>query len=99
MKTADLSAELRLFAFYLVNRTLEPDVLPSDLDYSSIFDEPSALEMVFAIWANVITLDENGKVGNAARASRRAAQSIRLFVEPGYVVEPPFEEWEIELHI
>lgn len=92
----DLRAELRLFAFYLANRTLCLEVLRG-LDYSPIFSEASALEQAVAIYANVLILDESGKVLNAAAAQHRAAQYIRSFIDPAYEVQPPFEDWELEL--
>lgn len=95
----DVRASLRLFAFYLANRTLDPIVLPATIDYSCIFAEPSALEQAFAIWANVIDFDGDGNVLNAAHAQRRAAQYIRGYVDQGYVVDPPLEDWELKLHL
>ena len=93
----DVRAELRLFAFYLANRSLDLSILPATVDYSAIFEEASALEMAFAIWANVISLDARGKVENGPEAIRRATQYIRSFVSPGYQVEPPLADWETEL--
>lgn len=61
-------------------------------------EEPSAIEMVFAIYANVIELDENGTVLNAKYAEERACQSLRQYCVPGYEADPPFEEWETDLH-
>jgi hypothetical protein len=94
----DLRAELRLFAFYLANRTLCLEVLRG-VDYSPIFSEPSALEQAIAVYANVLDLDETGKVRDAEAAHRRAAQYIRSFLDPTYEVHPPFEDWELELPI
>lgn len=91
-----LRAELRLFAFYLANRTLCLEVLRG-VDYTSIFSEASALEQVIAIYANVLDLDETGNVRNAGTAQRRAAQYVRSFLDPTYEVQPPFEDWELEL--
>jgi hypothetical protein len=95
----DVRSELRFFAFYLANGTLHSDILPGTQNYSSILSEASALEQIFAIWANVLELDESGKVTNAAQASRRAAQYIRSLIDGSYFVEPPFEDWELDLHI
>jgi hypothetical protein len=92
----DIRAELRLFAFYLANRTLCLEVLRG-VDYSPIFSEPSALEQAVAIYANVLDLDEMGKVRNAEVAQHRAAQYIRSFLDPMYEAQPPFEDWELEL--
>ena len=95
----DVRAELRLFAFYLANRSLNLEILPVGIDYAELFRDASAVEQVFALWANVVELDENGKVTNAEVASRRAAQYVRAFVDTTYSVEPPFQDWELELHL
>jgi hypothetical protein len=68
------------------------------IDYSCIFREPSALEAAMAIYANVLRVNESGQVLNARGAEGRAAQWIRSYVQPGYVVDPPFENWETALH-
>jgi hypothetical protein len=67
-------------------------------DYSCIFDEPSALEATYAIFVNVLETDETGKVLNAKAAEHRAAQWIRSYIDQGYVVDPPFEDWETHLY-
>lgn len=93
-----LRGELRLFAFFLGNGTLSSDVL-DDFDYTAqCGDDPSALEQVFAIWSNVLELDQSGNATNAAEAAKRAAQWLRRYLDDTYVVSPPFEEWELELH-
>lgn len=91
--------DFRFFAFYLANGTIDAEVLPVGTDYSVIFREPSALEQVFAIWSNVIELDEHGVPMNAAAARRRAAQYIRTWIDESYVVEPSFSDEELELHL
>ena len=94
-----LRAELRLFAFYLANGTIDDDVLDVDeTDYLHLLLEPSKLEMIFAIFANVLELDETGTVLNAPVAMRRAAQYIRECVDDDYTVDPPWRPWEVELH-
>ncbi len=67
------------------------------MDYSAILNEPSALEAAFAIFANVIELDEQGNVLNAKWAERRAAQWILQYVT-GKSPDPPLEDWETRLH-
>jgi hypothetical protein len=68
------------------------------VDYSCIFEEPSALEQAYAIFINVFETDDTGAVINAKDAERRAAQYIRSYVDPNYSVDPPFENWEVQLH-
>lgn len=58
----------------------------------------SDLEQVFAIFTNLLDADEANKVTNDELATHRAAQWIRSGCDPGFIVEPPFEEWELELH-
>lgn len=92
------SGALRTFSFWVANGTLGLPVLEG-IDYRFVLsEEPSALELVYAIFANVIEMDDEGTVLNAKHAERRAAQWLRSYVDRGYVVDPPFEDWEIYLH-
>lgn len=91
------SGSLRSFSYWLANGTVGYSLL-DDIEYSCIFEEPSALEQVYAIFANVIEMDENGIVLNARHAEKRATQYIRRDIDKTYVVEPPFEDWELELY-
>jgi hypothetical protein len=67
------------------------------IDYSAIFREPSALEQTYAIFANVLEIDESGQVTNAKYAERRAAQFILQYVT-GRQADPPFQDWEVALY-
>jgi len=91
-----VSGALRTFSFWIANRTVAQPLLDG-VDYSCIFDEPSALEQTYAIFINVLEFDETGKVLNAKHAERRAAQYILSYVT-GAGVQPPFEDWEVALH-
>jgi hypothetical protein len=91
------SGAIRQFSFWLANRTAGLPLL-EDIDYRCIFDEPSALEQTYAIFANVLELDADGAVLNAKHAEYRAAQFIRSYVAPAYRVDPPFKDWEVALH-
>jgi hypothetical protein len=55
------------------------------------------MQTTFAIFANVIELDERGDVLNAKWAERRAAQWVLQYVT-GKEAEPPLEPWECENH-
>jgi hypothetical protein len=93
----DVRSALRFFAFYLGNGTLELDLLDG-IDYrTELMTFGSDLERVFAIFANVLDVDDQGRVTNEGDAIYRAAQWIRRRCDPTYVVDPPFEEWETEL--
>lgn len=91
------SGAIRLFSFWLANRTAGLPLLEG-IDYRCIFEEPSALEMTYAIFINVLELDDAGTVTNAKHAEHRAAQYIRSYVDAEYVVQPPFEDWEVALY-
>jgi len=93
-------SELRFFTFWLFNGTLARDVLLGDAYLSAIKHDfyASDWEQLFAIWSNNLELDDAGVVVNSAHATRRAAQFIRSHLDPNFTPDPPFDEWEIELH-
>ena len=90
------SGALRQFSYWIANGSVGHPLL-EEVDYSCIFREPSALEQVYAIFANVIEVDERGQVTNAKHAEKRVAQYI-LQYDASRQVEPPFESWEVELY-
>ncbi|MFB7456131.1 hypothetical protein [Streptomyces sp. NPDC056188] len=97
--SVDVRASLRFFAFYLANGTLDLDLLEG-FDYrSTVFHSGSSLEQVFAIYSNVLQIDADGMVLNDGDAQYRVAQWVRACCDPDYRVEPPFEDWETELHL
>ena len=90
------SGALRTFAYFIASGT---HYNLQGIYYLDLFgNEPSAIEMVFAIYANVIELDENGTVLNAKYAEKRATDYIRQYCDQNFKVEPEYEDWEIELH-
>lgn len=92
-----VSGAIRQFSFWVANGSLGYPLL-KDVDYRSILtEEPSALEMTYAIFANVLEMNDKGEVTNAKVAEKRAAQYILGYMT-GTPVEPPFEDWEIELY-
>lgn len=90
------SGALRTFAYFMASGaqyTLE------GVDYLWLYgEEPSAIEQVFAIYANVIELDEQGNVVNAKYAEKRATDYLRSYCDPSFKVEPAYEDWEVALH-
>ena len=69
------------------------------INYLALYgEEPSAIEQVFAIYANVLELDEDGNVLNAKYAEKRATDYLRAYCDSTFVVDPPYEGWEVELH-
>jgi hypothetical protein len=90
-----VSGALRTFSFWVANGTLGLPVLDGR---PALLEEPSALEQTYAIFADVLVLDDDGNVVNAKRAERRAAQFVRSYCDSSHTVDPPFEGWEVELH-
>ena len=63
--STSFSGALRLFSFWVANGTLGYQIL-NGIDYRPVLmKEPSALEQLYAIFANVIELDDAGIVQNA----------------------------------
>jgi hypothetical protein len=92
----DFSGALRTFAYFMASGT---HYMLEGVDYLSLYgEEPSAIEQAFAIFANVIELDENGHVENFTHAQKRATDFIRSYCDPMFSVAPPFEDWELQLH-
>ena len=90
------SGALRTFAYFLSSGT---HYMLEGVEYLDLYgEEPSAIEQVFAIYANVIEMDEDGQVLNAKHAEKRATDYLRSYCIPDYEVNPPFEDWEVALH-
>ncbi|MGZ5544464.1 MAG: DUF7677 family protein [Limisphaerales bacterium] len=91
-----LSGALRTFAYFMSSGT---HYMLEDVDYLPLYGtDPSAIEQVYAIFANVLEVDERGQVLNAKHAEKRATDYLRSYCDRGFKVEPPFEDWELELH-
>ena len=90
------SGALRTFAYFMASGT--QNTLEGVVYLSLYGNEPSAIEQVFAIHANVIQLDENGRVLNAKYAEKRATDYLRAYCNPTFIVTPAYEDWETELH-
>ncbi|MCW3125724.1 MAG: hypothetical protein JWO03_1382 [Bacteroidetes bacterium] len=90
------SAALRTFAYFMASGTHSN---LKGVSYLELYgEEPSAIEQAYAIYANVIELDEKGNVLNAEYAEKRATDYLRSYCEPGYIVSPPYEDWELTLY-
>ena len=91
----DFSGALRTFAYFMSSGT---HYMLKGVDYISLYgEEPSAIEMVYAIFANVLELDEEGNVLNFTYAQKRATDYLREYCN-GVKVKPPYEQWEIDLY-
>lgn len=92
----DFSGALRQFAYFMSSGT---HYMLEGIDYLLLYgNEPSAIESVYAIFANVIELDAEGKVINYEYAQKRATDYLRSNCNPRFIVTPAYEEWEIVLY-
>ena len=91
------SGALRTFAFWIANGTLGLPLLEGIDYWPEMRKSPSLLEQTVAIFANVLTLDEEGNPTNAKAAERRAAMWVRQYCTRAEA-DPPFEGWEVALH-
>ena len=90
------SGALRTFAYFMSSGTQHT---LKGVDYLHLYGkEPSVIEQVYAIFANVLELDEKGQVLNAQHAQKRATDYLRAYCDPNFKVDPPYEDWETALH-
>ncbi|MES2595267.1 MAG: hypothetical protein V4662_08025 [Verrucomicrobiota bacterium] len=90
------SGALRTFAYFMSSGT---HFMLEGVDYLPLYgDEPSAIEQAYAIFANVLEVDENGRVLNAQHAQKRATDYLRGYCDRDFQVDPPYEDWETALH-
>ncbi|WP_338812200.1 hypothetical protein V9L05_12390 [Bernardetia sp. Wsw4-3y2] len=90
------SSTLRTFAYFMASGTHHN---LKGINYLSLYgEEPSTIEKVFAIFANVIEMDEEGTVLNAKYAEKRATDYIRSYCDSSFEVVPPYEDWETDLY-
>lgn len=90
------SGALRTFAHFMSSGS---HYMLEGVDYLSLYgNEPSAIAQAYAIFANVLELDERGQVLNATYAQKRATDYLRSYCDPSFKVDPPYQDWELELH-
>ncbi|ALR29697.1 hypothetical protein ATE47_03780 [Chryseobacterium sp. IHB B 17019] len=90
------SGALRTFAYFMASGS---QYTLQGIDYLCLYgEEPSVIEQTFAIYVNVIELDEDGQVLNAKYAEKRATDYIRTYCDSSFVIDPPYENWEIALY-
>lgn len=92
----EVSGALRTFSYFLASGT---HYMLEGVPYLELYGEaPSAIEQTYAIFANVLEFDAQGKVTNRKHAEKRATDYLRSYFDRSYRVEPPFEDWELALH-
>ncbi len=91
-----VSGALRTFSYFLASGT---HYMLEGVPYLELYGkEPSAIEQAYAIFANVLEIDAEGRVTNVKHAEKRATDYLRSYCDPSFRVEPPFENWEVALH-
>ena len=94
--SSDFSGALRTFAFFMASGS---HYMLDGVKYLELYGEdPSAIEMAYAIFANVLEMDDGGQVLNFTYAQKRATDYIKSYCDPSFEVSPPFESWEQELY-
>jgi len=92
----DVSGAFRTFSYFMASGT---HYMLKGIDYVKLYgEEPSAIEMVYAIFTNVLEVDENGTVTNFKYAQKRATDYLRKYCDRDFELDTPYEDWEIELH-
>ncbi|MFJ4717339.1 hypothetical protein [Streptomyces sp. NPDC088785] len=93
------SGALRRFAGWLARGSAGHPLLEGVDYWEELRASPSQMEICFAIFANVLELDERGEPVNEKYAERRAAAWLHRYctgvLPPG---EPDIEPWECRLH-
>ena len=90
---------VRQFSLWFAKGTIG-DTFLKGIDYTGevLKEESSFAEQAFAIFMNNLEIDEEGSICNYKYCENRAAQYVRRYFDNDYIVTPPFEPWECELH-
>ena len=90
---------VRQFSMWFAKGTLGYPLLEG-IDYTGevLKEESSFAEQAFAIFMNNLEVDAEGNVLNYKYCENRAAQYIREYFDNNYKADPPFADWEVELH-
>ena len=90
---------VRQFSLWFAKGTIGNPLLKG-INYTGeiLKEESSFVEQAFAIFMNNLELDEEGSVCNYKYCENRAAQYVRRYFDEDYIITPPLETWECELH-
>ncbi|MGW4843915.1 DUF7677 family protein [Nocardia brasiliensis] len=92
------SGAIRRFAGWVARGSVGHPMLTGINYWDELKDSPSQMETCFAIFANVLELDDEGEPVNEKYAERRAALWLYRYctgeLPPG---EADLESWEVEL--
>jgi hypothetical protein len=93
------SGAIRRFAGWVARGSIGHPMLDGINYWDELRDSPSQMETCFAIFANVLELDDRGEPVNEKYAERRAATWLYRYctgaLPPG---EADLEPWECALH-
>lgn len=93
------SGAIRRFAGWVARGSVGHPMLDGINYWDELKDSPSQMEACFAIFANVLELDDQGEPANEKYAERRAALWLYQYctgeLPPG---EPELEPWECQLY-
>ena len=93
------SGAIRRFAGWVARGSVGHPLLEGIDYWSELSDSPTQMEICFAVFANVLELDDRGNPVNEKYAERRAATWLYQYcvgeLPPG---EPELEPWEVALY-
>lgn len=93
------SGAIRRFAGWVANGSVGHPLLEGINYWDELRDSPSQMETCFAIFANVLELDDRGEPVNEKYAERRAAAFLYSYCTGELPRgEAPHEPWEVELY-
>lgn len=98
----ELKIAVRRFTYYYTNGTLPlvsgVEALNARGDYRErLLDEPTVVTTAFSILLNHLQLSQSGSLVGFERGVQRAAQFLAEWLGEGdFIVQPPFEDWELE---
>ncbi len=93
------SGAIRTFAGWVAGGTVGHPMLEGINYWDELQDSPSQMETCFAIFANVLELDNAGQPVNARYAERRAATWLYKYCTGSWPNgEPELEPWEVQLY-
>lgn len=89
------SGALRTFAGWVARGTVGHPLVDDVPYWDVLANEPTAMEQIFAIFANVLELDDHGEPTNARHAEHRAAVYLYRYCTGAFLPgEPDLEGWE-----
>ena len=93
------SGAVRRFAGWVARGSVGYPMLEGINYWAELEDSPSQMETCFAIFVNVLELDEQGEPTNEKYAERRAAAWLYRYCTGEWPLgEPELEGWEVELY-